>query len=155
MLRTRKIVAATLVFCLVALASSGCGEEGDDNPMDGGGNPPPADLVGDWTFQSVTVDGSPDVLADGLEWEPGAASARIQFTDMNAYVYQEVDGTGGQIFYESGFIVIEGDELELNALMDSNGDVTETTLLTFLVNGNTLTLTWVDGGTTAVFTLTM
>ncbi|HMB71446.1 MAG TPA: hypothetical protein VKU85_19210 [bacterium] len=156
MLRFRRKVFAIAVAGLIGVMSPGCGEEGDDNPMDDNGDmPPPAELVGDWTFQSVTVDGSPDVLADVLEWEPGATSARIQFTDMNAYVYQEVNSAGGQIFFESGFIVIEADELELNALQDSNGPVTETILLNFVVSGSTLTLTETDTGSTVVFTLTM
>lgn len=141
---------------LCALSMSGCKEDSsDDDAMDpGDGGKPPAEMVADWAYVSVTVDGTPASLATVLEWVPDAVQSRVQILANSAYVYQEVNSTGGQLWFESGFVFIDGDELDVNAQLNGDGPVMETTRMGFMLNGDMMTLQQDDGGSMVVFELT-
>jgi hypothetical protein len=62
-------------------------------------------------------------------------------------------GTGGQLWFEVGFVFVEGGEIDINVIEDPDGPVNETSFLTYTLVGDTLTLTEVDMGTTVVFSL--
>ncbi|MEM7436408.1 MAG: hypothetical protein AAF436_14720 [Myxococcota bacterium] len=147
---------AILAIACVTLAL-GCGDSEDAGPTGGTGGqegPPPASLVGVWTYDSVTVDGAPASLADVLDWVPGAVAAEIQLLETSAYVYQEVDANGAQLWFESGFVFFnDAGEVDVNSLMDSEGEVSETSTFTYTESGDALTLTSVGGPPTVVFVL--
>ena len=69
----------------VALTAGLTGCIGSDDiptiPGIGGGDEVPAALVGNWTFQSVTLDGQPQDDLNELECVDGAVWANIWFTD--------------------------------------------------------------------------
>lgn len=146
-----------LVFLICGLLVLGCGDDDDDDNGDPTGNNdghPPAAMVGVWVFQSVTVNGVAGSLAAVLEWNPDTVGAEIQILTNSTYIYQEVDTNGGQLWFESGFVYVDGNEIDINVLQDQDGPVNETAFLTFTLVGGVLTLTEVDEGTPIVFTLT-
>ncbi|MEM7137541.1 MAG: hypothetical protein AAF500_13225 [Myxococcota bacterium] len=155
---TRKVCQRLAIAAIACAALAvGCGDSEDAGSTGGTGGeegPPPASLVGVWTYNSVTVDGAPASLADILEWVPGAVAAEIQLLETSAYVYQEVDANGGQLWFESGFVFFnDAGEVDVNAQMDSDGPLSETLTFTYVESADTLTLTSVGGGPTVVFVL--
>jgi len=151
MVRMRILTTYIVLFGLIAV---GCNDD-DSDPLDPQGGPPPAEMIGTWTFQSVTVDGAAASLPDVLEWQPSAVAARLMVQANGAYVYEEVDANGGQLWFESGFVFVDGSEIDINVLLDGDGAVNETSTLTYMIIGNVLTLEEVHLGAINVFTLTM
>ena len=151
MSRFRALVIPAALFGLLAL---GCGGEaaGEEGPM--GEGPPPANAVGVWTYQSVTVNGASANLADVLEWVPGAVAAEPQILESGAFVYQEVDGNGAQLWLESGFMFFnDAGEVDVNVQQDGNGMVSRMSTFTYVISNDTLTLSQVGGAEMVVFTL--
>jgi len=114
-----KALTRGLLVCSVLMA--GCGTE-DPTEVEQDFSPS-ADMVGTWIFQSVTVNGSPAQLSDVLEWLPATVEARLHVLANGAYVYEEVNSSGGQLWAESGFVLVnfEIDEFELNVQADTDG----------------------------------
>lgn len=154
MTRPRSVRAGCFFLGIAVLA--GCGETGPMEGDDGDelGHPPP-EMVATWTFQSVTENGSTASLADVLEWVVGTTQARIHIQANGAYVYEEVNSTGGQLWAESGWIFVdeEGPTIEFHVQADSDGTVDEEFTVTYTLVGNTMTVTRPEGGSTYVFTL--
>lgn len=148
--RFRWIVSGLALLGLLAL---GCGDENSGGTSGTGDGHPPAEMVATWLFQSVTVDGGAADLADVMDWVPGAVSAEIDIQANGAYVFSQLDGGGGQLFFESGFVYVDGDEIDINVQQDSDGSVNETDYATYTLAGDSMTLTQTDGGATVVFTL--
>lgn len=139
---------------LLGLLVLACGND-DENPTDATGDgKPPAAMVGTWTYQAVSVDGGPAILSDVMEWTTGAVEARLHIQSNSAFVYEEVNASGGQLWAESGFVFIDGGEIDINVQSNSDGPANETTRYAFTLNSDTLTLTIVDQGMTYVFILT-
>ncbi|MCP4572680.1 MAG: hypothetical protein GY838_10050 [bacterium] len=151
MCRTRTLTCYLLLSLLIA---AGCGGDDDDDTGGPQGGKPPAEMVGSWVFQSVTLDGAAANLATVLEWQPATVQSRFHVQDNSAYVYEEVNAAGGQLWFESGWIYVDGDELDLNVLQDSNGSVDETSRLGFTLAGGVMTIQENDEGVVVVFTLT-
>lgn len=129
------------------------GESGDPTGTGNGGKPPP-EMVGSWVYESVTVDGSAATLAAVMDWTAGAVEARLHVQASSAYVYEEVNAMGGQLWAESGFIFIDGDELDVNVQFDSDGPTNEMIRMGFTLATDTLTLRQDEAGSTLEFTLT-
>ena len=108
-------------------------------------------VPGDFKASSSTE--TPPPLSDALEWHDGVVAARFHIQTNSAYVYEEVDTRGGQIWYEHGFVYVDGNEIDVNILGDGDGPVEETSFLTFTLQGDVFTLQESEDGTTTVFTL--
>ena len=133
-----------------------CASEDDDSSTDSGASgKPPAEMVGDWIFQSATVDGTPVPLDSIMEWLPQTVQAKLHVQANSAYVFEEVNNIGGQLWFESGFVFIDGAEIDINAQLDSDGPANETTRWSFTVNDTMFTLSRVDSGQTVMYTLGM
>lgn len=147
---------AVLGICLLALGfAPGCGDEDDvdDGPNGPGSGAPPPDMVGTWRYQSVTVNGAPANLSDVLGWVAGAVAADLSIQTNSAHVYQEVNAGGGQLWFESGFIFIDGTELDINIQQDTDGSRSDTIRYAWTLSSGVLTLELL--GQATVFTLTM
>ena len=142
---------------LIAAANLGaCGgnaADDDGDPMGPGTGPPPAEMVGTWAYQSASIGGAPVSLATALTWVPDTASARLHIQSNSAYVYEEVNATGGQLWFESGFVFIDGVEMDINAQLRSDGTVMETRRVGWMLVGDSLTLTRLTGADRVVFEL--
>jgi len=146
--------ALVIVSALSGLLALGCGGEaaGEHDPMVEG--PAPASAVGVWTYQSVTVNGASANLADFLDWVPGAVAAELQILGSGAFVYQEVDGTGAQLWFESGFVFFnDAGEVDVNVQQDVSGMVSRMSSFTYAISNDTLTLGQLGGADLVVFTL--
>ena len=142
----------TLMLCvaLSGLLVFGCGSDDDDS---GAGGPPPAAMVGSWTYASVTVNGTAASLSVVLEWEPETVAAQLEVPSDGDYLYQEVDANGAQLWFEIGFFVVDGNEMDVNIERDTEGPIDETAFVTFTLTNDTLTLQGDDDGNDVVFTL--
>ena len=141
-----------LVFFSLMLGACTQDRDDDEGGDDGGGHPP-AEMLGSWDFDSATVDGTPTPLADALDWHPQAVSADIQIMTNGAYAYQEVNGSGGQLWSESGFIFVDGDELDMNVQHNTDGPASEMTRMAWTIDAGVFTLEFVESGETVVLTL--
>ncbi len=154
MFRMTFLPAYILMLLLLVPA---CGSDDDEDAMgtaDEG--KPPAEMVGTWIYQSVTVDGTAASLATVLDWVANAVEARITVQANSAYFYEEVNAAGGQLWSESGFVFVnDAGEIDINMQQNSDGSVNEMSTFDFNLSGSTLTLQEVDQGMTIVFTLTM
>lgn len=142
----------SLAACLAFALSCGGTSDGSDDDDDVDGTPP-ASLVGRWSYDSVTVGGTPQALGDVLDWVPGAVAARLQVLANGAFVYEEVNAQGGQLWAESGFVFVVENEVDVNVEFTTDGSVDEMTTLTFMVSDDTLTLIEGSGEARVVFTL--
>jgi len=143
-------------FLLSALLAFGCGSDDESSgPTDPDKGHPPEEMLGSWTFRSVTVDGAAADLSDVMDWVPSAVEAHIQVLENGAYVYEEVDSRGGQLWFESGFVYVEGGEIDVNLQLDGDGRQEETSFLSYTLSAGIFTLQENDKGTVTVFTLTM
>lgn len=88
-------------------------------------------------------------MATVLEWHAGVVRAEFYIRADGTYVYQEVNQQGGQLWFESGFVFVDGNEMDINIQQDGDGPVSETNPVTFTLAGDVLTIT----ESTTVFTL--
>lgn len=147
------VLISTLLLAFACSDDSNGGNNNNTNSNNNGDGNPPAALVGTWDYQSVTVDGVAADVGTVLDWVPGAVAADLTVQANGAYSYQEVNATGGQLWFEIGFVFIDGNEVDINVQSDSDGPVNEMVVATFMIDGDTLTLTAVEDGVTVVFTL--
>ncbi len=151
MLIQRLLVTGLLLFFII----SGCSSTDDDNATGPEDGHPPAEMIGTWIFQAVTVDSVPASLALVMEWVPDAVQARFHVVnDIGSFVYEEVNLMGGQLYAASGFVYVEGNEIDINLLQDHEGnELDETIFMTFALEADTLTLNETDQGQAITYTL--
>lgn len=149
-----RILLHLLLLCTLS-ALLACGSDsGTDNDSDPDEGKPTAEMVGRWTYQSVTADGSAADLATVLEWDVAAVSANVQILANGAYVYEETNPVGAQLWFESGFVFVEGARIEVNAQLDGDGPAASTTGFTFMLADGVMTLLGEATGPQHEFTLT-
>jgi hypothetical protein len=142
---------------LVSLLLSGCGPTDPTDMEEEQDFHPTAEMVGTWIFQFATVDGVAASLTDVLEWLPGTVESRLHIQANGAYVYEEVNSSGGQVWFESGFVIVntEINEFELNSQLDSDGAAVDVVTATYTLVAGVFTLEVEEFGTTTVYTLGM
>jgi hypothetical protein len=159
MMRTRSAELGILFLLALAVMVGGCSESGGPTGDDEGEEElgkPPAPMVASWTYQSVTEDGSAAALADALDWDAAAVEARVHVMANGAYYYEEVNGSGGQLSAESGWVFVdeEGPTIEFHIQLTDAGVVDQRFTVTYAISGTTMTLTQSVSGSTLVYTLT-
>jgi hypothetical protein len=103
------------------------------------------DLIGKWQASSATVDGSPVALADFFEWESGVTSLITEFwIDGTAESRNYKDSTMNAV--ELGDWRVESGQLYMMMEQVMVGQ--------YSLNGNSLTFTMDDSGSTIVLTFT-
>ena len=149
------IRAKTLMDCvfLSALLMVACGGDPTSDSDDEGEGKPTADLVGTWVFQSVTVNGGTQALADVMDWQAGTVAARMTIRSNGGYSMEEVNAQGQQTFFENGFVFVDGDEMDINILLSDGVTIDETIFTTFTQSDGTLTVVTLEDGDTIAFTL--
>jgi len=147
------VVRGLLVGCAVL---AGCGGTSTGSDEDELGHPPPA-MVGTWRFQSATENGSSTSLASALEWEPATTGARLHIESNGTYWYEELNGSGAQVWAEGGWIFVdeEGGTIQAHVQWDSDGSAAEVLDLEYMLSGGVLTLEQMKGVSTFVYTLTL
>lgn len=138
---------------LATLLLWSCSNEDKDNPVDEASGHPPALMVATWIFNSVTVDGATAPLDSVMEWLTQTVQAKLHIQANSAYVFEEVNGSGGQLWFESGFVFIDGVFIDVNAQLDSDGTANETTRWSFTVDDSVFTLARIDSGRVIQYTL--
>lgn len=150
MLRIVPIYALLFVFIIFS-----CSNNEDDNSTGAQDGHPPPEMIGTWIYQSVSVDSVPASLSMVMDWVPNAVEARLHIVnDIGSFVYEEVNIMGGQLWVETGFVYVDGNEIDVNILYDGDANpVNETIFMTFTLLADTLTLQEIDDGTVRFFTL--
>lgn len=149
------IIQKVLIFCFIILLTIfSCSSE-DENSAGPDDGHPPTEMIDTWIYQSVTVDGVPSNLGVVMEWDPNAVEARFHIiNDIGSYSYEEVNAVGGQLYGESGFVYVEGNEIDINKLQDGQGNpIDETNYMTYTLVIDTLTLQENDAGSIFIYTL--
>jgi len=146
---------AMLVSLLFFFTIFRCSSTDDDNATGPEDGHPPAELIDTWIYQAVMVDSVPASLAIVLNWVPDATQARFHvLNDIGSFVYEEVNFMGGQLYAASGFVYVEGNEMDINLLQDHEGnELDETIFMTFTLEADTLTLNETDQGKAITYTL--
>ena len=143
------------IFLLIFFTIFSCSNDEDDNSTGPDDGHPPTEMIDTWIYQTVMVDNVPSNLSVVMGWVPNAVEARLHIVnDIGSYVYEEVNSVGGQLFAESGFVFVEGNEIDINKLFDGSGNpIDETIFMTFTLVADTLTLQETDQGKILVYTL--
>ncbi len=139
------LLIITSIFFLLAC-------DKDDDPT----APPssiPQELVGIWTYQSVTINSVPVALGFVLGWHPNTVSARFTVSADESFVYQELDSTGAVTWTESGTFTVSGDSATISITSNENGPVDPPSVLrgVWALIGDELSLTTIFNGATVVF----
>ena len=150
---SRRSIHWILIGCALLMgcgASSGMDADGDEDGH------PPAEMVGDWNFQSATVNSVSTPLADALDWEPATTHAKLHVQANGGYQYEELNSAGAQVWAEGGWIFVdpEGGTIVIHSQYDSDGANTDEVTVEYTLAGGTLTLTVVEFADTSVYTLT-
>ena len=145
------------VVALSMLLFVGCSGD-DDNNTNGPAKSSgifPSEVLGSWTYVSVTVNGSAASLSDALEWVSTAVSARLSLIDDGDYAYSELDASDNVVVFEVGTVTVTGNNIVVIAEQDNDGPLDDTYVGTYSLSngGETLTLTVTIDGDLVVFTL--
>jgi len=144
----------------VALTTGLTGCIGSDDiptiPGIGGGDDVPAALLGNWTFQSVTLDGQAQDLSDWFEWNAETVEAHLIVADNFTLRSEEVDGDSAVLYWDSGTFTVDGQTITVTITSENGNAVTAYTAFdgSWLVVSNLLTLTMIDDGHTVAMVLT-
>lgn len=144
-----KLVLAVSLAGLLVLGSC----KKDSAPANSGTGGVPSQLVGVWTAQSATVNGTPTDLGTVLQWEPTTASARVTLNANGTYTYEELDAASSVVYTQSGTVAISGNNITMTATSENGAPVNPPTLFlggTWAINGNLLTLSTTVGGSAIV-----
>jgi len=139
------------VVILSFILAAGCGK--DDNPAEPQNNVP-AELVGGWLWESATVGGVPWSLALLFQWQPGTEAARFMVGSDGSLVYEELDADSVVVWTEWGTFTVDGNTATLTITENDDGPLPEPQVITgsWVLNGDTLTLTTIYQGATVVLT---
>ena len=148
----QKALLFSLLFGFIFISCNNNEDDSSSGPEDGHPSP---ELIDTWIYQSVILDTVPSILGDVMGWVPNAVEARFHIVnDIGSYVYEEVNLMGGQLYSETGYVYVEGNEIDINKLQDNQGNpINETINMTFTLVEDTLTLQEVDGGSILLYTL--
>lgn len=149
----KRILSAFALLALLIFAGCSGGNEDENSGTGPSGGPPPPELVDTWSFVSVTVNGNAASLDSVMEWVSGAVGARFTIYANNAYSYEEINNVGAQLYSEIGYIINNGNQIEV-IITDLSGNEVESFVITYVISSNTLTISLIDGSNTIVFTLT-
>ncbi len=148
----QRIIPFCFIFLFIIFSCSTNEDDSSIGPEDGH---PPTEMISTWIYQMVTVDGVPSSLSVVMEWVPNAVEARLHIVnDIGSYAYEEVNSMGGQLFAETGFVYVEGNEIDINKLQDGQANpINETVVMTFTLVADTLTVQENKAGAFLVYTL--
>jgi len=122
---------------------------------DDDGDTAPAALVGNWTFQSVTLDGVSQDLSDWFEWNAETVEAHLTINANFTMGSEEVDAQSNVLYYDSGTFTVNGQNLIVTINSENGNAVTAYTPFsgTWLVVSSLMTLTMIDDGHTVAMVL--
>ena len=143
----------------VALTAGMTGCIGSDDiptiPGINDGDDVPAALVGNWTFQSVTLDGVSQDLSDWFEWNAETVEAHLTINDNFTMRSEEVDAQSNVLYWDSGTFAVDGQNITVTINSENGNAVTAYTPFdgTWLVVSSLMTLTMIDDGHTVAMVL--
>lgn len=145
------------VLALLMMVFIGCSGDDDSNTN----SPPvnsgifPSEVLGIWTYSSVTVNGGSASLSVVLDWVSSAVSATLSLIDDGDYSYSEWDASGNKVWSELGTVTVTGNNIVVKAEQDNDGPTDDTYVGTYSLSddGETLTITATISGDLIVFTL--
>jgi len=140
---------STLLFTTMLLLVVGC--DSDDDIA----GPDTSELFATWSHTSVTINGVDENVADFFDWSPETVDLHSTFNENSTFDVVELDASNDTLYTESGTLTINGTQLILTATSANGTAITPRVNFdgTWVISGNTLTLTAVDGDT-VIITLT-
>ncbi|RKX29739.1 MAG: hypothetical protein DRP47_00915 [Candidatus Zixiibacteriota bacterium] len=115
----------------------------------------PDELLGTWTFQTITVDGTTTDIADIFEWDSTTVSSHIIIYADYTTRYEELDSDNSVVFYDKELFVINENSLTITAVSENGSPIEHQYAFSgsWSISGNQLTLSTSEEGHTIVFTL--
>lgn len=145
-----------LIFTVALLAFVSCSDDDDDNPT---GTTPviPAELVGSYEQDSVTVNGAIQNIADFFDYSTGTDRAVITAYAGGQEAYRELDASDSALYNDSGYFVISGSDMSVIITHEHDTALAspDTAFIgTWDLTGSLLTLTTVESSDTVVIMCT-
>jgi hypothetical protein len=131
----------SLAVLMAAVAGFQC-KKNDSSPTGPSTSTVPSQVVGTWTFQSATLDGSPTDLATILQWESSTVRAQFVMTSNSSFTYRELGFNDSITYYETGTFTLTGQILKMTATSANGQQISPpyVTSWTLSVTGGTMTL---------------
>ncbi len=138
-MKTRLLVSLALLMAVVA--GFQC-KKNDSSPTGPSSSAVPSQIVGTWTFQSATLDGSPMDLATILQWESSTVRAQFVMNSNASFTYRELGFNDTLTYSESGTFTVTGQVLALTTTSANGQQVNPpyVTSWTLSVTGGIMTL---------------
>ncbi len=139
----------TLLLGTMLLLAVGC--DSDDDIV----GPDTSELFAIWSHTAVTINGADENVADFFDCSPGTVDLHSTFNENSTFDVVELDASNDTLYTESGTLTINGTHLIVTATSANGISITPRVNFdgTWVISGNILTLTAVDGDT-VIITLT-
>jgi len=134
-----RIIRIISILPLLTLIIAGCGKDEPTTPY---ARVFPQELVGTWSFESVTVDGQEAVLRLILGWQEETARATLTISSDGDIDVNEYSADDSLLYYEEGTFAVNGDYFTMTFYNSSNGVISPPVIDegTWEVSGNQLVL---------------
>jgi hypothetical protein len=139
-MQTRLLIS--LAVLMATVAGFQCKKNDTSSPTGPSSTVIPSQIVGTWTFQSVTMDGSPVDLAAAFAWESSTVRAQMVINSSGNYTYRELGFNDTITYYETGTATVTGQELKLTTTSANGRQINppDVTSWTCSVTGGIMTL---------------
>jgi len=145
-MKTRALFLSFLIV-VALIAFVGCSDDDSGTNSNGG---IPSELVGEWVYDSLTVNSAEQTMADFFEWDANGVEAHFTINADSTQMYEEFDAQDSVLYYDEGTIAVSGNNATATVTSEDGAAVTPYTTFdgTWAVNSTHLLLTMVQGADT-------
>ncbi len=140
--------ALFLSFLIVVALIAFVGCSNDDSGTNS--NAVPTELVGEWIYDSVTVNSAEQAMADAFDWDAETVEAHITVNADATQMYEEFDDQDAVVYYDEGILTISGNTISAQVTSEEGTAVTPYTTFsgTWALSGTHLLMTVVQSSDT-------
>ena len=144
--------STTILVLILALGALQCKK--DEDPVTPAATLP-AEMVGTWVFQSITVNGAPANPADYFPLEQGTVGIEVDLRADGSFDWREYDAQDNITGTAQGTVTVSGNSVSMTITVVNGAPVPPQVMFTgaYAISGTTMTLTAQLEGNTLVLTL--